>query len=250
MAGILAFGVGMDGDARPRRGPSPVRSAPPAETPLSSAQQDAIDRYVAAEMARQRIPGLEVGVYRRGYPIYIRGYGSADVEWQVPVGTDTRMQTGSLGKQFVATAIMRLADEGKVDVDASITRYFPEAPAGWKPITVANLLSHTSGIGVYDRPALIAPGGAFDMHRDFTEEQLASAILTLPPDFPVGTDWRYNNTNYVLLGILIHRVTGKFYGVYLHDTFFAPLGMRATRVIGTLMSSRTARPAMRSRAAS
>lgn len=202
-----------------------------ADLPLTSAQQQAIDRYVLAEMARQRIPGLALGVYRHGYPIYMKGYGQADVEWQVPVGTDTRMQTGSLGKQFTATAILRLAEQGKVDIDASIRTYLPEAPASWQPITLANLLSHTSGIGTYDTNERTARGGAFDYQRDFTEEQLAKAILALPHDFKVGTDWRYNNTNYVLLGILVHRVTGKFYGDYLHDEFFAPLGMSATRVI-------------------
>ena len=202
-----------------------------ADLQLSSAQQAAIDRYVLAEMARQRIPGLALGVYRHGYPIYMKGYGQADVEWQVPVSTDTRMQTGSLGKQFTATAILRLAEQGKVDIDASIRTYFPEAPASWQPITVANLLSHTSGIGIYDTTERTARGGAFDYRRDFTEEQLAKAIVGLPHDFKVGTDWRYNNTNYVLLGILVHRITGKFYGDYLQDEFFAPLGMSATRVI-------------------
>lgn len=201
------------------------------EAPLTSAQQGAIDRYVLAEMARERIPGLALGVYRHGYPLYLKGYGQADLEWQAPVTTDTRMQTGSLGKQFVAAAILRLAERGKVDIDASITRYFPEAPASWRPIRVANLLSHTSGIGIYDTNERTAPGGAFDYHRDFTENELAGAILALPLEFKVGTDWRYNNTNYVLLGILIHRVTGKSYEDWLHDEFFAPLGMSATRVI-------------------
>ncbi len=202
-----------------------------ADTPLTSEQQTAIDRYVLAEMTRQRIPGLALGIYRRGYPIYTKGYGEADVEWQVPVGTDTRMQTGSLGKQFTATAILRLAEQGKVDIDASIRTYFPEAPASWQPIKVANLLSHTSGIGHYDMPELTARGGAFDYQRDYSEGQLVKGILGLPHAFKVATDWGYNNTNYVLLGILIHRVTGKLYGDYLRDEFFAPLGMRSTRVI-------------------
>lgn len=206
--------------------------APTAEeAPLDAGRQAAIDRYVAAEMKRERISGLMLGIYRQGWPIYLKGYGVADLEWQVPVGPDTRMQTGSLGKQFVAAAILKLAEEGKIDIDASITRYFPEAPASWKPIKVANLLSHTSGIGIYDAPALTKPGGEIDFHRDYSEDQLAAATLKLPLDFPVGTDWRYNNTNYMMLGILIHRVTGQFYGDWLRDRFFAPLGMRATRVI-------------------
>jgi CubicO group peptidase (beta-lactamase class C family) len=210
---------------------APIPVAATADAPLTSAQQDAIDRYVVAEMKRQRIPGLALGVYRHGYPLYTRGYGQADIEWQVPVAPDTRMQTGSLGKQFVATAILRLAEQGKVDVDASIRTYFPEAPASWQPITLAHLLSHTSGIGHYDTDERTARGGAFDYQRDYSEAELVKGILALPSEFAPGTDWRYNNTNYVLLGILIHRVTGRLYGDYLHDEFFAPLGMRSTRVI-------------------
>ncbi len=211
--------------------PGAARDNPATDTPLTGAQQDAIDRYVTAEMARQRIPGLAIGVYRRGYPLFLKSYGLANIEWQTPVGTDTRMQTGSLGKQFVATAILRLAEQGKVDVDASITEYFPEAPASWRPITVANLLSHTSGIGVYDTPENTDGGGKFDYRQDFTEKELAAKITALPIEFEVGTDWRYNNTNYVMLGILIQRVTGKHHGDYLRDAFFTPLGMRSTRII-------------------
>ncbi|WP_420140321.1 serine hydrolase domain-containing protein [Sphingomonas sp.] len=214
-------------------GAQPVPAAVPqaTEEALDSDRRQRIDTYVAAEMARQRIPGLTLGIYRHGVPLYLKGYGLADIEWRVPAGADTRMQTGSLGKQFVAAAILRLAEEGKLDIDASVTRYFPEAPPSWRAITLANFLSHTSGIGTYDTDARTRPGGLFDYRRDFTEDQLAAAIVKLPAEFRPGTQWSYNNTNYVLLGILIHRVTGKNYGDYLHDTFFAPLGMRDTRVI-------------------
>lgn len=237
IATTLATGVilGAAAPTAARRAQLPASATPPVVDasipPLSAVQQAAIDRYVCAEMARERIPALTLGVYRRGWPLYLKAYGIADLEWQVPATVDTRMQTGSLGKQFVAAAILSLAEEGKVDIDASITRYFPEAPASWKPIKVANLLSHTSGIGIYDAPAMSAPGGALDMHRDYSEDQLAAQVVKLPLEFPVGTDWRYNNTNYMLLGILIHRVTGRFYGDWLHDRFFAPLGMTATRII-------------------
>lgn len=198
---------------------------------LSSAQQAEIDRYVLAEMGRQRVPGLAVGIYLQGRPVLMKGYGLADVEWAAPMGPDTRMQTGSLGKQFVATAIMKLVEEGKVALDAPVSRYFPEATASWDGVTVAHLLSHTSGIGSYDNPELIGPGGPFDIRRDYSEDELATAIAALPNEFEAGSQWSYNNTNYVLLGILIHRVTGQPYGDYLRDVFFAPLGMSATRVI-------------------
>ena len=218
-------------------GQAAAQTAAPAPAPaaqveiLSSAQQAEIDRYVLAEMGRQRVPGLAVGIYLQGRPVLMKGYGLADVEWAAPMGPDTRMQTGSLGKQFVATAIMKLVEEGKVALDASVSRYFPEATANWNAVTVAHLLSHTSGIGSYDNPDLIGPGGQFDIRRDYSEDELATAIAALPNEFEAGSQWSYNNTNYVLLGILIHRVTGQAYGDYLRETFFAPLGMSATRVI-------------------
>ncbi len=226
VAATLGAGSAMAQQAAP----APAAVAPLVQR-LSSAQQAEIDRYVLAEMGRQRVPGLTVGVYLHGQPVYLKGYGLADVEWAAPMGPDTRMQTGSLGKQFVATAILKLVEEGKVALDAPVGRYFPEAPEGWAGVTVAHLLSHTSGIGSYDNPDLIGPGGPFDIRRDYTEDELATAIAALPNEFEVGTQWSYNNTNYVLLGILIHRVTGQAYGDYLRETFFAPLGMSATRVI-------------------
>ncbi|WP_439470323.1 serine hydrolase [Brevundimonas sp.] len=226
VAATLGAGSAMAQQAAP----APAAVAPMVER-LSSAQMAEIDRYVLAEMGRQRAPGLAVGVYLKGQPVYLKGYGLADVEWAAPMGPDTRMQTGSLGKQFVATAILKLVEEGKVALDAPVGRYFPEAPEGWAGVTVAHLLSHTSGIGSYDNPDLIGPGGPFDIRRDYTEDELATAIAALPNEFEVGTQWSYNNTNYVLLGILIHRVTGQAYGDYLRDAFFAPLGMSATRVI-------------------
>lgn len=208
-------------------GVSAPQSAP------SPAVQD-IDGYVQREMQRQRLPGVAVGVYRNGVPVHLKGYGLADLEWNVPMGPDSLMQTGSLGKQFVAAAVLKLAEDGLLDIDGDIRRHFPEGPAEWSEITVANLLSHTSGLGDYDAPGMTAPGGAFDYRRDFTEDQLAAAIAALPPVAAPNAEWQYNNANYVLLGILIHRVTGQTWGDYLKTTFLAPLAMTSTRVISDL----------------
>ena len=98
---------------------------------LIASQKQAVDRYVAAEMAREHIPGATVGVYRHGKMVYGQGYGFADLEWQVKTTPDTLFQTGSIGKQFLATAIMMLVEQGKVGLDDPIRRYFPEGLAGW-----------------------------------------------------------------------------------------------------------------------
>ncbi|WP_426687603.1 serine hydrolase domain-containing protein [Rhodanobacter ginsengiterrae] len=201
------------------------------EVALKPAQIAAIDRYVAAEMAREHIPGAEVGIYRNGQAVLTKGYGLANVEWNARVTPTTPMQSGSVGKQFTATAVMMLVEQGKLKLDDSITQYFPDAPASWKPIKVKNLLSHTSGLAEYEDPSRMQPGGLFDQRQDFTETQLVKKIETLPIEFKPGDDWAYRNTNYALLGVLIHKVSGQDYRDYMHEHIFAPLGMVATRGI-------------------
>lgn len=199
--------------------------------PLTATQKDAIDHLVKSEMSRQRIPGLEAGVYSRGSILLAKGYGLADVELNVPVTPETLMQSGSVGKQFVSAAIMMLVEEHKLSLDDSITRYFPDAPASWKPILIKNLLSHTSGLSEYESGDRIGPKGPFYLRLDFNEDELIKKIYALPIEWPPGTKWAYRNTNYVILGVLIHKITGERYDQFLHDRIFAPLGMSSTRLI-------------------
>ncbi|MEP6898794.1 MAG: serine hydrolase domain-containing protein [Rhodanobacter sp.] len=210
---------------------SAATSAQAQDAPLKPSQVAAIDRYVIAEMARERIPGAEVGIYRKGHAVLEKGYGLANLEWNATVTPTTSMQSGSVGKQFAATAVMMLVEQGKVGLDDSIAKYFTDAPASWKPIKVKNLLSHTSGLAEYEDASRMKPGALFDMRQDFTEDELVKKIETLPIEFKPGDDWNYRNTNYALLGVLIHKVTGQYYGDYLHNHIFAPLGMISTRII-------------------
>src|SRR5579864_3077833 len=198
---------------------------------LTPDQISSIDKYVTAEMAREHIPGAEVGIYRRGQILLAKGYGLADIELDVPVKPETLMQSGSVGKQFVSAAMMLLVEEGKVALDDSITKYFPNAPATWKPILVKNLLSHTSGLAEYESDVRTGPNGPFYLRLDYTEDELLSKTEALPMDFQPGEKWAYRNTNYMLLGIMIHKVTGMFYADYLAEKIFKPLGMTSTRLI-------------------
>jgi CubicO group peptidase (beta-lactamase class C family) len=190
-----------------------------------------VDAYVRGEIEREGIPGLALGVYRDGMMVKAEGYGLANLEWDVPVKADTLFQSGSVGKQFTATAVMMLVEEGKVGLDDRVQKYFPDAPDSWKNIKIRNLLSHTSGLGEYENAARTKPDGPFYLRLDMNEDELYKRITAMPMDFQPGEDWRYRNTNYVLLGILIHKVTGKFYGDYLEERIFKPLGMTATRII-------------------
>lgn len=188
-------------------------------------QKDAakVDDFINAEMRRQRIPGLSLAVMRDGQAILVKGYGFANVEHQVAVKPETVFQSGSMGKQFTATAIMMLVEDGRLAPDDPVGKYFPDSPEAWRNITVRHLLTHTSGMGDYP-PEL-------DLRRDYTEDELLAIIKSTPLNYPAGAGWDYSNLGYVLSGILVHRVSGKFYGDFLAERIFQPLGMTQARVI-------------------
>lgn len=183
-----------------------------------------IDTFVRAEMERQHIPGVAIGIVKSGAVTKAQGYGFANVEHMVPVGAETIFQSGSLGKQFTAAAVMLEVEAGKLALTDSIKKFFPDAPDAWQPITVRHLLTHTSGIPDYTV-------GTFDYRKDYTEEQLARFAFTLALEFPPGSRWNYSNTGYLLLGVIIHKVSGRFYGDVLAEGIFKPLGMTTTRII-------------------
>ncbi len=180
-------------------------------------------KYVRSEMGRQHIPGLALLVSRGGKIVQAEGFGQANVELQVPVTPETIFQSGSVGKQFTATGVMMLVEEGKVGLDDPLTKYFPEALATWKEVTVRELLSHTAGFGDYP--------DKFDFHKDRTEDEELKLVESIPLAFSPGTKWDYSNLGYLTLGVLIHRVTGEFYGDFLQQRIFQPLGMQTTRII-------------------
>lgn len=211
--------------------PLPLLKAPSAVPPLDANHIQAIDSFVATEMTRQKIPGLALGIYSRGTILLAKGYGQANVELSVPVRPETIFQSGSVGKQFVSAAVMMLVEEGKISLDDSITTYFPEAPSTWKPILIKNLLSHTSGLSEYESDERTGPKGPFFLRLDFSEDELTRKIEAMPIEWAPGSNWDYRNTNYVLLGIIIHKVTGKFYADFLKERIFKPLAMDSTRLI-------------------
>jgi CubicO group peptidase (beta-lactamase class C family) len=189
----------------------------------SAATAHAVRDYVKKEMQRQHIPGLALLVVKNGETVLGEGFGLSNVELQSPVKAETVFQSGSVGKQFTATAIMMLVEEGKIGLDDPLTKYFGDAPAAWKDVTVRALLSHTAGFGDYPKN--------FSFRRDWTEAEELKLIESIPLAYAPGTKWEYSNLGYVTLGILIHRVTGEFYGDFLQQRIFQPLGMQSTRII-------------------
>lgn len=190
---------------------------------------DRIDAMVRSDMARDKIPGVALAVVEAGRVVLERGYGMASLEWDAPVAADTLFQSGSLGKQFTAAAVMSLVEQGKIGLDDPLTRYFPQAPGTWQAITVRQLLTHTSGLPGYDGVQDSATG--INYQRNYTEEELTRFAFGLPLEFEPGTRWRYSDTGYVLLGFIIRQASGQAYGDLLRERFFIPLGMATARVI-------------------
>ena len=182
-----------------------------------------VEAYVKTEMQHQHIPGLSLLVAKGGKIVLAEGFGLASVELQVPAKPETIFQSGSVGKQFTATAVMMLVEEGKVSLEDPLSRYFKDAPKTWNNVTVRELLSHTAGFGDYPEK--------FDFRKDWSEDELLKLVESLPLSYEPGTKWAYSNLGFLTLGILTHRVTGEFYGDFLQQRIFHPLEMNSTRII-------------------
>ena len=192
-----------------------------ALTPIASGTDRAGD-FVNDYLKKKQIPGCAVMVRHNDKVVLSAGYGIANLEHGVRVTPATVFQSGSMGKQFTAMAVMMLVEEHKLSLDDSISKYLA-VPSSWSNITVRHLLTHTSGLGDYP--------GDFSLQKNYTEDDLLKMITTQPLGFAPGEKWNYSNLGYVTLGILIHKVSGEFYGELLQKRIFSPLGMKRTRII-------------------
>lgn len=195
----------------------------PATVPTHAASQpgDAVDEIVQSGMAAEHIPGLSLTILRGGEIVRQSNYGFANLEQEVPVTAQTAFNIGSASKQIIAAGIMLLVQDGKIDLDASISRYLIDVPDAWRPITVRHLLTHTSGL-VRD-----APG--FDAESDQSVMEVVRTAYPLPLLSPPGEKFEYCNTGYFILAELITRASGTSWQSFFEARFFRPLGMTATR---------------------
>ena len=179
------------------------------EARLTPAIKKQINTYIQAEMKAEQIPGLTYAVVSNEKIIDSGAYGLANVELNTPVTSHSLFSIGSIGKTFTATAIMLLQKDGKLSIDDPIDKYLDSIPDSWKEIKIKNLLSHTSGIKDY---AHDFPGYPFiekDRKQEITEAQFIRMATNLPLNFQPGERWAYSNSNFVLLGFIIHKVSGK-----------------------------------------
>lgn len=184
----------------------------------------AVEEFVRGEMVRQRVPGLSMAVVRNGTIVRAQGFGMANLEHDVPATSATVYQSGSVGKQFTATLVMQLVGEGRMSLDDRLSKFFPGGPASWRDITIRHMLSHTSGISERFYSTV-------DLHLEYPDTTIARLIGAQPLDFAPGAKWSYSNPAYVLLGFIIERVTGRFYGDLLEERIFGPLGMTTAMII-------------------
>lgn len=185
---------------------------------------DYLDQAVGTERFRGSV---EV---RRGEKVVLRrGFGFADPANGVSNGPNTRFRIGSVTKQFTALAVLVLQERGKLGVENNVCSYLPNCPAAWAPITLEQLLTHTSGLHNYT-DALTTPDQfeAAVGTRQPTPDQLIGQFAALPPDFPPGTRWVPSDSGYVVLGRLIEQASGQSYGDFLRENVLDPLGMSDT----------------------
>ena len=189
--------------------------------PARAQHAEAIGSLVNAYHEAGRFNG-SVLVSDGGETVWSGGVGLANVEWGVPNAADTRFRVGSVTKQFTAALVLQLMEEGRVDLDAPVTTYVPDYPA--EPgdrVTVHHLLVHTSGIPSYTS----LPDFGETMRDPYAPDSFLTVFQDLPLEFEPGTEWRYNNSGYFLLGVLIEKVTGQTYAEALEERILAPLGM-------------------------
>src|SRR5260370_15032571 len=162
-------------------------------------------------------------VAKGGKVILEKGYGMANIELAVSNGPDTKFRLGSITKQFTSTAILQIEEQGKLSVTDTACKYFADCPESWKAITIHQLLSHTSGIPSYtDDPQFPKPKF---MRIPLTPPEILLLTKDKPLEFQPGEKWKYDNSGYIFLGVIVEKVSGEKYADYLKKHIFAPLDM-------------------------
>lgn len=178
-----------------------------------------------------RSPGLAVLIRSNGQTLFESGFGVRDLQSRRTIDSRTNFRLASCTKQFTAMAIMLLAHDGKLRYNERLTDIFPEFPAYGRAITIRNLLNHTSGLPDYESLMEEASKGKevwTDTHQIHDADVLKLLEGQKQGKFAPGTQWSYSNSGYVVLGLIVARVSGESFPDFLHDRIFAPLGMNRT----------------------
>ena len=202
--------------------PSAVAADTAAATRQAVKAEQDIATFLQSEMRERKIPGLQIAVIRAGKVVLSRNFGVATLQYQVPVSGASLFSINSATKSLTGVAIMQLVQQGKVELDAPVSRYLAGLPPAWQAVTITQLLDHTSGLpDVLNQATGKLVGPQPDDH-----EAAWKAVQALPMDFATGQRFRYNQTNYVLLAQVIERQSGLSYVEFIRRGQFEPAGMR------------------------
>jgi CubicO group peptidase (beta-lactamase class C family) len=191
-----------------------------------------VDTYIRQQIRKYKIPGLSVAVVRKGQVLKIKGYGVANVEFDVPSDANTVYQLFSVSKIFAGAAVMKLVEEGRLTLDTPVTDIVSSLPREWRAIHIRHLLTHTSGLPEMSANPRFACLPEDKKKRVTAEEEIAF-LLELPLKFQPGARWSYHLSGYHLLGFIVQKVTKRSYATFLEERMFAPLRMTSTRFGGT-----------------
>ena len=187
-------------------------------------QARVIDSLVKDAIDSQRISSLSVAVVRGRDTVSLTAYGLAWREPAIPTTSATVYRMGSIAKQFTASVMLQLVDEGRMSLNDPIDKFLPRLPAAWRTVRIREVLNHTSGIPSYTN---LGPAWSSRMTEDFSPDSLIALTTGKPLDFPTGTNWRYNNSGYVIAGRIIERVEGKPYATVVDERIAKPLGLES-----------------------
>jgi D-alanyl-D-alanine carboxypeptidase len=193
-----------------------------AQTTLPADVTRKIDDATRAVLAGTGVPSASVAVVKDGQIAYVRAYGDARLQPQVPARPEMRYSVGSVSKQFTATAMLMLQEEGKLSLDDTVAKFLPDL-ARAKEVTIRQLLSHTSGYQDY-WPQDYVPEF---MLKPITTGKIMELWAEKPLDFDPGSRWQYSNTNYVIAGAIVEKVSGEKLLPFLNRRIFVPLGMKS-----------------------
>ncbi len=215
--GLLLLAASTQVIAQPMVAPENTNAQPTVN--LSSQLDHIAKRYYGVTQ-----PGATVIVVKDGKILLRGGYGLANVEKNEALSAQHVMRLGSITKQFTAVAIMQLVEQGKISLNDPISKFVDDYPESGKRVTIEHLLTHTSGIPSYTgKPGFIATVGV-----DKTVKEMIDSFKNDPLEFEPGTQWKYNNSGYFLLGAVIEKVSGMSYAKYVESALFMPLGMQDT----------------------
>jgi CubicO group peptidase (beta-lactamase class C family) len=191
-----------------------------AALPLAAQLPKDIDDAANEILTRTGVPSASVAVVKEGAIVYEHAYGNARLDPPLAASSQMRYSIGSISKQFTASAVLLLAEEGKLSLDDRVVRWLPELTRA-RDVTIRQLLSMTSGYQDFWPQDYVMPM----MLKPVTPPEIAKGWAQIPLDFEPGSKWQYSNTNYVLAGMIVERVAGMPLIEFLHKRIFDPLGM-------------------------